>query len=68
MRNEFNLSKKIKDDPLESNYEMVWASDIKEFIRLLKEETTNQVKKGRDLFTLLYFHQLIDKFAGKELI
>jgi hypothetical protein len=76
----FNLSDKIYpmfmvDGVEEHNYEMIDKEDVKEFIRLLKEETAKAVIKGDNFYNdeLHYwmykedFYRIIDKLAGDKL-
>jgi len=71
MTEEFNLSDKIQDDPVYPDF--IAVEDVKEFIRLLKEEA----KKEEGFYTVcageMEFDEektiaLIDKLAGDKLI
>ena len=58
MVNEFNLSEKIFGDKWDMRRMVIELKDVKEFIKLLKEELGG-FKEVRDF---------IDKIAGKDLI
>ena len=60
---DFNLSDKAKLD-LEDEYFHFHEEDVKEFIRLLKEEWNNWGRTEE----VLEFSDIIDKLAGSALI
>lgn len=63
----FNLSEKIIGEDIDTDIEpVINKEDVKEFIRLLKEETNDE-----DWFPkkdIACFHRIIDKLAGSALI
>jgi len=61
---EFNLSKKQYEEDWNSNEILYKESDIKEFIRLLKEELNDDTKFSdrQD------FEEFLDKLAGINLV
>lgn len=77
---EFNLSEKIKVLKLDKSgfarIVYVHATDIKEFIKRLKEELFEEARKRKlpltasslDRLSLKYIKQVIDKLAGDKLI
>jgi len=66
MEKEFNLSEKISKDVrnncigIAQYHHYIYIEDVKEFIRLLKEELNAKGNKWID--------KIIDKLAGKSLI
>ena len=72
MKNEFNLSEKI--DEVEAGplgyapQSILYKQDVKEFIRLLKEEISKTFQKW-EIDSLVQEEELdkIDKLAGEEL-
>ena len=73
---EFNLSEKInKDiDLLNENYDVIKISHVKEFIRLLKEQSgelaeVNKIKYSPELYNFVMAQaDLIDKLCGEKLL
>lgn len=62
---EFNLSEKIWNDGQEGCNNMFYEEDIKEFIRLLKEELDNRIISNT---ANEICKEIIDKLAGEKLI
>lgn len=65
MTKEFNLSEEIWEI---DNDNVVHTDDIKEFIRLLKEEIENAEQSGYINDEQIDLREIIDKLSGKELI
>jgi len=71
MVEEFNLSKNIIRRTLDfdihgdSGYDMFYLFDVKEFIRLLKEEFLIEEEEA---FGIRFIIEAIDKLAGNKLI
>ena len=66
---EFNLSEKI-DEEVGVEEEFILISDVKEFIRLLKEEFVIEHKKTIEKtveIAIRDFTKLLDKLAGEKL-
>ena len=76
--NKFNLSKKIfwidgKKEPSYNSQPRLYIKDVKEFVRLLKEELSEHAVALEDTKTfkkgvVLGVHNIIDKLAGDKLI
>jgi hypothetical protein len=64
MRTEFNLSKRI--DGYDLITQIVVRGDVKEFIRLLKEDTGCQATNSREEQIIELFKERIDKLAGEK--
>jgi len=72
MKKEFNLSEKmfslqkLDNLPIKRRSEFLFKEDVKEFIRLLKEEAEKEVTHGGKL---RWYHliEIIDTLAGKDL-
>ena len=73
---EFNLSEKVitiiaedEDDGLEKQGKYVYISDVKEFIRLLKEEIEEAQTDCANLDTIDKYDcfRIIDKLSGDKL-
>ena len=62
---EFNLSEKIQMDSEYLDWEMLKIEDVKEFIRLLKEEMNDD--DSLDYSTQVEIERKIDKLAGEKL-
>jgi hypothetical protein len=57
---DFNLSDKIYENATDMGLDVVYTDDLKEFIRLLKEEIVNGI--------IINPEQKINKLAGEKLI
>ena len=68
---DWNLSEKIwKEQRIDSlEREAIWASEIREFIKKLKEETYNKHYQDYpvEVITINDLDRIIDKLAGEEL-
>jgi len=67
---EFNLSEKIGITNLfPNNREILKVEDVKEFIKLLKEETGNwnMSNEFKGFIKISHVHLIIDKLAGDKL-
>ena len=64
---EFNLSEKIDKTTLLQFENVILVKDIKEFIRLLKDEYW-KIQANKGCLTFQQFLTLIDKLAGNKLI
>jgi len=75
MKERFDLSEKMKEDIQVEEHilhcEVFEKEDIKEFIRLLKEEIKPKSENPKDLATSVYpvfrIRQIIDKLSGEKL-
>ena len=65
MEIEFNLSEKEVGNPKALDEHVYKSKDVKEFIKLLKEEIENEEFTYTDDLDRLF--PIIDKLAGKEL-
>ena len=70
MKKEFNLSEKIRFKLTEYDFGLIGTPDIKEFIRILKEEIDKRWNGEGDLidFSDKDIKSFIDKLAGPDLI
>lgn len=65
---QFNLSDKILNTNEGWEMEGIPINDVKEFIRLLKEEGLKKWKKEKINFAMGNYFDFIDKLAGDKLI
>ena len=65
MEKEFNLSKEIMSDL--NDIRSIPIEKVKEFIKLLKEDTGCQPINSREKQIIALFKERIDRLAGKDL-
>jgi transcriptional regulator len=64
---DFNLSDKIYENATDMGLDVVYTDDVKEFIRLLKEELPTHLWDGH-YASAFNVHIIINKLAGERLI
>jgi uncharacterized protein Yka (UPF0111/DUF47 family) len=72
METEFNLSDKIPKIKMDfitgMDSCMMLVSDVKEFIRLLKEKAINPNNRSKEYIDIFELERIIDNLAGDKLI